>query len=340
MARPRVTMLRRGISLFSILLLCVMGMFPLRLVRCISRLVAPLVYFIPRIRRIGLANLDLAYGDSLAASEKRRILKNAVHNMVRVGCEFPWTGRLHEERYWNQVSFRGMDRLDGSRGAVLMGAHFGNWEWMPSVMARQGYPVSIIVRPLDDPLLDTYIEQTRQRCGVETLIKENAGREAIMRLRKGGIVGIAADQSPRQNGMPVHFFGHPCWGTIGPAMLAMRAQTPIHPVSVVRKPDDTYFLEILPAISLVKTGDMRADLLENTQRCQTALESIVRQYPDHWLWVHRRWKARPGLEREWKRICGRFKKVVSSSTEAEGTATPGDACYFGEDHTIQTDREE
>lgn len=320
MARKRVPLIRSLVGLFSVALIQLMSCIPLGLVRKISPLIARFVYLLPRIRRVGMANLDLAYGDALSFAEKRRILRGSVHNMVRVALEFPWMTRLENASFRNrEVEIRGLDNLDRTCGAILMSCHIGNWEWMPSVLTTSGIPVAIVVRPLDDKRLDKVIEDIRSHCGVEILVKEGAGRELIARIREGKVIGIAIDQSPRQNGAPVLFFGKPCWGTIGPAMVAARTHTPVHPVAIVRKPDDTYFIEILPPLELVRTANMRADLLENTQRCQDAMEALVRQNPDQWLWPHRRWKERPGLEREWQRIAARMDVSKQETDSVENT---------------------
>ena len=320
MARKRSPFVQRLISLSAILLFCLVGMLPLRFVRLLSRLLTHIVYFIPRVHRVGMANLNLAYGDTLTPAEKRRILWNSTHNLVCVGLEFPWIARLTEERFRDEVEIRGLDNIDKSQGAILIGGHIGNWEWMPPAMTFRGFSVCIVVRHLDDPYLDAFVEKVRSKCGVEVLSKEGAGREVITRLREGKFVGIAVDQSPRQNGLPVHFYGQPCWGTIGPAMLAARTHVPIYPIDIARKPDNTYILEILPAVEMARTGNIRADLIENTQRCQDAVEEIIRQKPDQWLWAHRRWKERPGLEREWQRIAARMETSKQETTEVENTA--------------------
>ena len=322
MARKRVPFVRCVVGLFSVTLIRVIGRLPLGLIRAISPFLARLIYFLPRVRHVGLANLDLAYGDTLSAAEKRRILLGSVHNMVRVALEFPWTARFDKDPVRNEVEIQGLENFDRSCGAIMIGGHIGNWEWMPPALADRGFAVAIVVRPLDDSRLNAFIEQTRSHCGVEVLSKEGAGREVIARIREGKIIGIAVDQSPRQNGAPVRFFGQPCWGTIGPAMLAARTHIPVHPVAIARKPDNTYLLEILPALEMARTGNMRADLIENAQRCQDAVEALIRQNPDQWLWPHRRWKERPGLERDWQRIAARLESSKKEMTRREDDIEP------------------
>ncbi|HIJ66075.1 MAG TPA: lysophospholipid acyltransferase family protein, partial [Candidatus Hydrogenedentes bacterium] len=102
------------------------------------------------------------------------------------------------------------------------------------------------------------------------------------------------------NGVPAMFFGQPCWCTAGPLLAALRARAPIHVLAMSRDSTGRYALEIFPEISMARSGDLRTDLINNSQRCQDAIEALVRRYPGQWLWLHRRWKARPELERRWR----------------------------------------
>ena len=95
------------------------------------------------------------------------------------------------------------------------------------------------------------------------------------------------------------FFGVNTWGTIGPAMLALRTGAPIYPASVIRARDGTYKLHVHPPILATREGAFRDDLVRITQRCQDSIEAMIRAHPGQWLWFHRRWKPRPRLEREW-----------------------------------------
>jgi len=115
-------------------------------------------------------------------------------------------------------------------------------------MARRGYKACEIVREFDHPYLDAYIDATRRSAGVVTVPKDRAAREIIERLADSYIVGILADQNPRENAVPVTFFGQPCWATIGPALAAARAHVPVVAVSIARDPDGGYTVEFSPPI--------------------------------------------------------------------------------------------
>lgn len=302
MAQRRNPHLQRALASAALGVLALLARIPLGVARAVSSPVATMVYLlVPRVRRIGMENLDLAYGESLSRTEKKRILRGAVHNMVRVAVELPWVGRLKEPAMAGLVEVRGLEHIDSTRGGILIGAHLGNWEWMAATLSMHGYPISEVVRPFDDPRLNAAVDGIRRSGGVGTIPKAGAGRELIARLRAGELVGILVDQSPRRNGAPAKFFGRDCWATIGAAMAAARTKLPVYPISMVRRPDGGYLFEAHPPLHMSESGHLRTDLSANTQLCQDAVEKIVRNHPEQWLWFHRRWRQRPSLEKEWHR---------------------------------------
>lgn len=276
-------------------------LLPLPVSRTLAVLLGRIAYHvIPRIRKVGLANLDLAYGDTLSRKEKFRILRGAVRNLALVAAEFPRMPSLARRRYEGYVTIKGEEHLPAKGGVLFIGGHLGNWEWMASVWASHGHPMAEVVRPFDEPTLSTAIDGIRRTGMIHTIPKDNAAAEVLSVIKEGWSVGILIDQSPRQNGVPVTFFGEPCWATIAPVMMAVRGKVPVHPVSMFRDARGRYTLQFYPALEMTRTGNLRQDIMENTQRCQTFLEHLVRAHPEQWLWLHRRWKHRERLQREWE----------------------------------------
>jgi KDO2-lipid IV(A) lauroyltransferase len=263
----------------------------------LGRLLLPLV---PRLRREGMRNLDLVYGDRLSRAEKWRILREAMDNMCTVAAELPHLPRIARQYGVSRIGIEGLEHLDASRGALLISAHLGNWEWMAAAVALQGRSICEVVRPLDDPRLDAVVDALRRDAGIITLPKDNAGTELIRRLKAGELCGVLVDQSPRENAVPTTFLGRPCWSTIAPAMIALRAKVPVHAAYMQRVGAGRYVLRIQPALPLVHTGRLLEDLQRNTQICQDAIEVLLQPNPGQWLWFHRRWKQRPRLEEEWE----------------------------------------
>ncbi len=262
-------------------------------------------YLVPRVRHVALQNLDLAYGDALSLAKKRRIAKDAARNVGIVAAEFTRIPLLAGPDIDRLADVRGLERVDPQQGALLIAPHLSNWEWLAPALSAKGRPVAEIVRPLDFPSLNAFVDATRRAGGCDTIPKEQAGAEVVSRLRAGELVGALIDQCPRTSGVPVTFFGRPCWSTVAPVMAAFRAKVPVHPVCCARQPDGRYLVEVGDAISLKREGELHDDLVLNSQRCQDAIEAIVRRYPGQWLWMHRRWKRRERLEEEWAQRIGR-----------------------------------
>ncbi|HNR31469.1 MAG TPA: lysophospholipid acyltransferase family protein [Candidatus Hydrogenedentes bacterium] len=275
-------------------------LLPLAVTRAMGSSLAEIAYrLVPRMRRVGTANLDLAYGDTLSRKAKQRILRGAVHNAVRVAAELSRLPTLSGDGWRRHIDVEGVEHIDPNRGAVLIGGHLGNWEWMPRILIAHGFRLVVVVRSFDAPVMDRYVNGLRRSAGIKTIPKDKAGAELQRMLGDGWLVGLLIDQSPRESALPVTFFGQPCWATIGPAMLALRTGAPIHPASMTRLPNGRYHLRFFPSIPYEVTGDTRNDLLDITQRCQDAIERMVREHPEQWLWFHRRWKERPRLSAEW-----------------------------------------
>lgn len=306
---PRRFSPRRRLATYaSILFLGVMSRLSLQTCRRIGRLLGLSAYHIlPRLRRVGLKNLELAFGETLSGSEKKRVLREAAINMGTVAAEFAHLPTIAREVREGRIRIEGFENIDRSRGALLVGAHFGNWEWMAGSASALGLRTAEIIRPLDDPQLDRIIDQVRRASGTHTVSKDAAGPEIRRLLREGVLVGVLADQSPRENAVPVTFFGQPCWATIAPALIALRTKAPVHLVTMLRADDATYTLRFYPPLEFNRSGDFTRDIISITQKCQDALETLIREHPGQWLWFHRRWKDRPRLAQEWAQRQARSK---------------------------------
>ena len=310
MARRRNSVLRWTTTTLALAFMRFAALVPLPLARAMARGIGRFVYtVVPRARKVGRANLDLAYGDTLSDAKKKRILLESCQNLAAIGVEFAHIPAIAKRQPHGMFKLEGLEHVDRSMGALAVSAHLGNWELTASAFGTETEFKSVIVRPLDDPRLDKKVQQIREIGGLRGISKDAAGPELIKKLRAGGYVALLIDQSPRENGVPATFFGQSCWATAGPAMIALRARVPIHPISIVRQPDQSYLLEVHPPLEYERTGDLQQDILNVTQLCQDAIEELVRKNPEQWLWLHRRWKPRPRLEQEWNARQARHEKT-------------------------------
>ena len=300
MSSSSISLADHVLSLFTIGFLRVSAALPIAFVRAFAVGIGRVALFLlPRLHRVGMQNLDLAYGDTLSSAEKRRVLRGAMDNMALVAAEFSRLPLLAGQGSVPWVDVEGVEQVDLARGGILISGHLGNWEFMASAVARHGVKIAEVVRPLRHPRVNEIVDATRRAGGFDTIPKAKAAVEVFRRMRAGELVGVLIDQAPRESAVPVTFFGKPCWATAAPVIFAVRGKAPVHLAVMRRKPDGRYALRVSPAITLTRSGDFRQDLLENSQRLQDALEAEIRENPEQWLWFHRRWKARPQLEAEW-----------------------------------------
>jgi KDO2-lipid IV(A) lauroyltransferase len=272
---------------------------PLPLARAIADvLFAAVRLFTPRWRRTAQTNLALAFPDWTAErrdSAVRECYRNLGANLLALS-RLP---RLTPQNISEWIRYDGFEHYEQAiaqgRGVIFLTAHLGAWELSAAAHALYGHPMWLMVRPLDNPFLDRLIDARRRLFGNRTIRKKDSVRGVLSVLRNNGAVGILADQNAEgSDGVFVDVFGRKASATKGVAQIAARTGAAVVPgFAVWSNADRRYVLKFYPAVALVNSGAREADLTENTQRCQAAIERAIRDSPGQWLWMHRRWKRQP-----------------------------------------------
>ena len=250
--------------------------------------------------KIGMRNLEIAFPER-NEEERRRILRASYMNLGRTAAEYVRLGGFFYRRLRDRVSYNRLDVWLNLRpkypgiGALILTAHFGNFELLPAGHALHGYQISLVhhtqrFRPGD--ALMTFI---RERVGVQIIRKHSAAREMLRTLRRGHLIGIPFDQNAkRSEAIWVPFFSEMASTPAGFDRLARMAGSPVVPVFIVRQPDGrSHVIEVQDEVEQQRTGDKDADALVNTARYQKVIEDAVRRHPEQWLWTHRRYRTRP-----------------------------------------------
>lgn len=181
--------------------------------------------------------------------------------------------------------------LASGRGLLLLTAHLGNWEYSALATAATGFPVTVIARPLDNPLLDRLLRTFRERNGNRVVYKTDAAREMLRVLRRGGVVGILADQHARTpDAVVVPFFGRPAATTSIVARLADRTEALIVPTVCARTAPARYHLSFEPMIDVRSLRPEEREPRALTARLNLEVERLIRRNPEQWLWLHNRWR--------------------------------------------------
>lgn len=263
-----------------------------------------MAYFLPSgLRRSGELNLKLAFPEKTEA-ERRRLLLGCFQNLGRLLGEFSQFHRTTPEELrklieYDEVGLAHLREAEKSqRGIIFLTGHLGSWELLSFGWSALEYPISFLVRPIDNPRIEEMIEKVRTRFGNRAINKKNAARESLRVLRDGGTLGILSDLNTHPHeGVFVPFFGHLACTTAGIATLALKTDAVVIPTCAVwDKQRKRYFFHGDPPVELIRTGDHRRDVELNTARFAAAMERMVRLYPDQWLWIHKRWKTRPAGE--------------------------------------------
>jgi KDO2-lipid IV(A) lauroyltransferase len=245
-------------------------------------------------RAVALEGLSRAFPAATAA-ERRQLARAAYRQLGRSFAELFLVRGATEEQLEQLVRFDGWERyqtaLAKGRGVVCAIAHFGNFELLARATARRGVRLSVIVRKLNDAF-GRWLEGDRSRMGARALAARGSSREALAALRRNEVLAIAVDQNMRPSrGIFVDFFGSPACTTPAAAVFALRAGAPLLAAFPIRQPDGTHVVRVLGPFETALTGHAAVAAL--TQAVTKAVEDQVRAHPDHWYWVHRRWKTRP-----------------------------------------------
>jgi KDO2-lipid IV(A) lauroyltransferase len=281
------------------LLVRALGALPRPVARWFGAALGRAVYWLhPRLRHVGERNLEMAFPEKSKA-ERRRILKGEFKTLGRQLADFAHIPRLNAANIGNLVVHDGLENYlaarDRGKGVLFVTAHLGGWELGSFAHSLYGYPIRIVVRALDNVLLDRFVQRYRTRAGNTTFEKQDFARGLLAAMRAGETVGILMDtnMTPPQ-GVFVEFFGRLACTASGLARVALRTDAAVVPgFTIWDESIGKYRVRFEPALQLIRSGDDEADVTANTALFTKVIEGYVRQYPEQWLWVHRRWKTRP-----------------------------------------------
>jgi Kdo2-lipid IVA lauroyltransferase/acyltransferase len=280
-----------------------LGILPRPLARAFAITISQLVYlFHVRLRNVGMRNLEMAFPEK-TEKERKRILRaefTSLGRQLAELCQFP---RYTPENIDEVVIYEQLENYERAyargKGVLFLTAHFGGWELSAFAHSLHGHRVNIVMRPMDNPYLDRMLQNYRTMHSNKVVPKDDFVRGLLAAMKAGETVGILMDtnMTPPQ-GVFVDFFGIPACTASGLARIALRTDAAVVPgFTIWDESLGKYRLRFDPALELVRTGDLEADIVSNTQKFTKVIEDYVRKYPEQWLWVHRRWKTRPQGEK-------------------------------------------
>ncbi len=245
-------------------------------------------------RRVARENLAIAFPDRTAA-ERESLLVAHYRELGRIAAEYgrlPELARAPIGPYVSRIEGEEVLHAHAGRGAILMTGHYGNFEMLGAHLARFN-PVDFLVKPQSNAAVDARITKLRHDAGVGTLSTSGGVKSAVRALRAGRWLALVADQDARRHGIFVDFFGRPASTPEGPARLALLAGVPILFGVVRREADGRHMLAMHPARATEGRADDEVAVRALTEWHVRVLEDAIRVAPEHWFWLHKRWKTRP-----------------------------------------------
>jgi Kdo2-lipid IVA lauroyltransferase/acyltransferase len=249
-------------------------------------------------RLIALNNLAIAFEDQKSLEERKAIARKSFKNLGRHFFEACYLIRYDKNKVASYVQIEGANYFEEARargkGLVCLTGHFGCWELLS---VSSGYflsPAYLVAKPLDFDPADKLVRTIRGVSGNQCITKEKSMRRLIQVLKQGAIVAVLLDQNiDWKDGVFVPFFNKRACTNKGLALLVGKTGVPVVPVFIRDTGQGKYRIEFQPPLPWLSFEDRTKEIEENTAQYNQVIEAAVREYPDHYFWVHQRWKTRP-----------------------------------------------
>lgn len=241
------------------------------------------------VSAVARGNLAAVFPEK-AAAERETILRGSWENMGRVMGEFPHLGGIVATDRVEVVGAENVRAMgsDGKAGIFISG-HLGNWEISGFIAAREGVPLHLVYRSPNNPWVEWLYRRGRLIEGGGLIPKGSSGaRQLVEVLRKGGHLGMLVDQK-MNDGIEVPFLGRPAMTAPAVAQFALRFGCPVVPARVERLKGVRFRVTVLPPMETPSTGDRHADMKAMMTAVNDLLGGWIRERPDQWMWMHRRW---------------------------------------------------
>jgi KDO2-lipid IV(A) lauroyltransferase len=288
---PRNAALARAIGGFSRAL----GALPMPAALAVGRgLGATAHALLATPRRLAVAHLGLAFPE-LDLATRRRLVRATFRHAGQAFAELSLFEKIL--RRPDYIRLEGVEALDAAlargRGAIAVTGHVGNWELLAAWAAAIGYPITVVVRRVNDLRFHSLIVRFRAAAGVEVLVRDEPCFVAAVgdALRRNRVVAMLIDQDTRGAGVFVPFFGRPAHTPPGAALLALRARVPVVTVFIERRPEGGHLVRVASVAAELPRG--RDGVRELTARLTAAIEAQIRRSPAEWVWWHERWRKQP-----------------------------------------------
>jgi Kdo2-lipid IVA lauroyltransferase/acyltransferase len=284
------------------LFLWLVQLFPRRLVLAIGRAVGLFACLAgSRYRRVALGNVATAFPEASPAEARKLVRRCYRFFGAYLFDMLLFLNREISTSRFEEFEFEGLEHVEAAyargKGAIFFTGHLGAWEMMAVAHGWKGYPLGVVARRLDNPHLESLLNRFRTSTGNQVIEKTQGLRPMLKILREGKGIAILIDQNAAdKNRVFVDFFGKPAATTPVLGLVKMKTDAALVPVIALPLPGNRYRFVFGPEVEISGTGDREQDGLRYTETCTAIIEQQIRNHPQYWLWMHRRWKTRPENE--------------------------------------------
>ncbi|HUK81963.1 MAG TPA: hypothetical protein VLZ12_04955 [Verrucomicrobiae bacterium] len=276
--------------------------FPRRLVHGVGRALGWLTYYVaPGLRDISRQNLDVAFGDTKTATEKRGIARQSLQNVGATMLSLFWTPRLTKTGYDKLVDVdpdmvRRVRELHArGKGLICVTAHFGDWELLGLSVGYYAIPMTVVQEIMRNEAIEAIFARLRGVSGNRLVPNRFAATTLLKTLKRGGGIALLIDQNAtsKRGGVWLDFFGLPAYSSGAAGALAVHTGAPIIAGFSYPGPEGRMRIIWGPEMTIERTDSEEADMRTLNQKCLRYCEDVIRAHPEHWLWSYKRWKFRP-----------------------------------------------
>ncbi len=291
------------IYLLALFFVKVLRLMPRSAALSVMRRLGVWVFYLARKEREKtVRHLTWAFGNEKRLEEITALARSVFRHFGAALADAIRVPLLSPDQLAQLVRVQGEEHLSAAlaagRGAIILTAHFGNWELLASWISRRGYPLKVVGRSAYDPRLDRMIVAGREQAGYTNIARGKATREIVRALHQNQCLGLLIDQDTQVEGVFVDFFHRPAHTAIGPAVLSKKFGAAVIPSFIHLLPDDTYQIDFFPAIKWADGDGVSADWTAPVQQCSDVIEGMIRRPPEQWVWMHDRGKKKPRAANE------------------------------------------
>ncbi|MBP2654844.1 MAG: lpxL 2 [Firmicutes bacterium] len=235
-------------------------------------------------------------GLKISYEDAEKVIRRLFYNLGQMLVEVMYTPRLTPQKIKKYISIDGLDNLKqavaSGKGVVFLTAHIGNWEWLAAGLALAGFPITTIVKQQPNAQYSRFLNEYRERMGVEVFSRGTTEMiKAARALKKGKVLGFLADQDGGKDGVFIDFLGKKASTPVGPAVFSEKFDSIIVPGFIFHRSKGGYRIVIERPFSYERHDDPKQALYENTARMTKIVEAAIMEHPEDWLWFQKRWNT-------------------------------------------------